>query len=92
MERTPYCLDFDIVTIARTALASEGYDTALMARAAEMLSAITFFLNNSLNSDYALHRLPGALATMHECALLEGREHVPDLGVAKDVIKVAGWL
>jgi hypothetical protein len=94
MERAPYCLDFDIVQVARTAIpGSDARGAALKTRVGDYAGAILDFYGNRLDGDYALHKLPGGLATLHECALAEGAACVPGLDVAPvDVAKQAHWI
>jgi hypothetical protein len=94
MERTPYCLDFDIVQVARTAIpGSDARGAALKRRVGEYAGAILDFYGNRLGDDYALHKLPGGLATLHECALAESAPCVPGLEVAPvDIAKQAHWI
>jgi len=96
MEKVPYCLDFDIVQLARTAI-PEGDPriVPLKARAREYAGDIVRFYGASggLGPDYSLHKLPGGLAALHECALIADADTVPGLGVAPvDVPKQACWI
>lgn len=93
MEKVPYCLDFDIVQIVRTAAEQLGVENeASRQRARAMMGAIDDFFDNP-SSTYTLHKLPGALATYHECALLCG-EGITWLesGQPVDIIQHANWL
>lgn len=88
MEGTPYCLDFDIVQIIRTAGEQLGrQETANVARARQMMADIETFYDAELSAEYSLHRVPGALATWHECGLIAD----PDARYF-DVIKAGYWL
>lgn len=92
MEDVPYCLDFDIVQLVRTGLDQTATDRAADAeRALEMMAVIEAFFA-APTEKYGLHKLPGALAAYHECALLVGVS--PEgLGTAPfDIIKRAHWL
>ena len=101
MESVPYCLDFDVVQIVRTAmpvdLPRDGRD-ALNERASAYADDIASFLDASLGADYALHKLPGALATIHECALIDTSISLARLGLStqgdrpKDIMKDTSWL
>ncbi|NML13191.1 hypothetical protein HHL08_24230 [Sphingobium sp. AR-3-1] len=91
MEGTPYCLDFDIVNIVRTAAVGSQISAPVVARANGMLADIDTYFSHSLSENYRLHRLPGALATMHECAFIVG-EDTALFGAPIDIIKMAGWL
>jgi len=94
MESVPYCLDFDIVQIVRTAMkrnsdAARKYE----ARAREMMSSIEDFFSGEVPEGYTLHKLPGALATYHECLLLAGGTGALGSGMkAIDIITAANWL
>lgn len=102
MEVVPYCLDFDIVQIVRTSMpkglpVDEG--SALKARARAYAADILAFLSTRLDADYALHKLPGALATLHECALIDRSISLAELGGAesghawpKDIMSEVSWL
>lgn len=91
IEQAPYCLDFDVVQIVRTA-ASGPMPEAVRQRARDYAADITAFLTHA-GPAYSLHRLPGALATLHECALISGETQASGLGApAIDIIKEAGWL
>ena len=88
MESMPYCLDFDIVQLARTA-----YSHTDKPRAAEYANSISDYLQGEIPSNYTLHKLPGALATLHECAFITGDYSVHGLGCErKDIIKTAFWI
>lgn len=92
MEATPYCLDFDILHIVRTAAANERALSIAgpIKRYAQSLEA---FYGAPLSQDYRLHRLPGGLAALHECALLLGAKRTPGLATAPiDIISEAYWL
>jgi len=93
MEKVPYCLDFDIVQIVRTAgvqLNAHRHENKL--RSDEMIKSIeNYFI--SPGEDYTLHKIPGALATYHECAFLsERRLSFTADGIPIDIIKRAYWL
>lgn len=101
MESVPYCLDFDVVQIVRTAMptdfAKDDRD-ALNRRASAYADDIAAFLGANLGPDYALHKLPGALATIHECALIDPSISLARLGLSarddrpKDIMKDTSWL
>lgn len=93
MEDVPYCLDFDIVQLVRTAATPSDLDPATKARAEKMVQDTADYLARIPEQGYTLHKVPGALATMHEAALLAGATEVAGIGVAPiDIIKEAGWL
>ena len=99
MESVPYCLDFDIVQIVRTSMPKDlsvDESTALNARARTYAGDIITFLKTRLNADYALHKLPGALATLHECALIDRSISLEELGTGhpwpKDIMSEVSWL
>lgn len=94
MEAVPYCLDFDIVQLARTSI-PEGDDRceALKARLCDYADDIIGFYDTRLNGDYSLHKLPGGLATLHECALAVELAEVPGLEIAPvDIARQACWI
>lgn len=92
MEAAPFCLDFDILQLARTA-GPQANTAPLTGRATRMRQDIAAFLTAPLPASYTLHKLPGALATMHECAMIEGLPEVPELGIAPiDIIRQAYWI
>jgi hypothetical protein len=92
LEETPYCLDFDIVQIVRTS-AKEPFPHAIRLRAERYLDDLVRFFDAGLSDGYRLHRLPGALATMHECAMLTGNTSVAGLSIPPiDIIKAANWI
>lgn len=94
MEKVPYCLDFDIVQIVRTGLDQTGEDrSADTARANKMMADIENFFSAEVPSEYSLHKIPGALATYHECALIGGVDPSASVGrSATDIISRAYWL
>ncbi|CAN7417710.1 hypothetical protein LJR219_002673 [Phenylobacterium sp. LjRoot219] len=93
MESVPYCLDFDVVQIVRTASQQlGGFASEDVRRAAEMMAAIEEFFAVSLDEGYRMHKLPGALATYHECALITGAPAADLAPVGIDIIKKAYWL
>ncbi|HSM96188.1 MAG TPA: hypothetical protein VLT91_09110 [Rhizomicrobium sp.] len=94
MEAQPYCLDFDIVQIARTAIShDDSRSSELQERAAIYAWDISDFYANSLDSAYALHKLPGGLAALHESAMTADLEDVPGLAIAPvDIAKEAHWI
>lgn len=92
IEKAPYCLDFDIVQIARTAAdLGPGVQAPLRGRALEMMRDIEAFFGGEIPEAYTLHKVPGALATHHECGLIAstgGHSSAPYI----DIIKLAYWL
>ncbi|MCA3445171.1 MAG: hypothetical protein INF93_00390 [Rhodobacter sp.] len=94
MEAVPYCLDFDIVQILRTAAGQLGRtDPADRTRAAGMMAAIEAFFAAPIPEGYTLHKVPGALATWHECALMTDTPTGPDhTNPPTDIIREAFWL
>lgn len=93
IERTPYCLDFDVIQIVRTASPSPAALSDLRSRARQLAADISGFLETGLTHQYGLHRLPGALAAQHECALITGDRTVHGLEMAPiDIIPAAGWI
>lgn len=95
LERTPYCLDFDYVQLLRTAVEQvpEGMTPEIRERVSTFSRDLTNFLRALPESGYSLHRLPGALATLHEASIILQADLVPGTGRAPlDVIKTAYWL
>ncbi len=92
IEKTPYCLDFDVVQIARVA-GPPIPEARLVARARQFAQDLQHFFGSAPPDGYTLHRLPGALATWHEAALIIGDPEVPGLDVrAIDIIAKAYWI
>lgn len=94
MESVPYCLDFDILHLARTAIPEDDHRAAaLEARVFDFADDIHRFYETRLNGDYTLHKLPGGLAALHECALTAGATKVSGLDIAPvDVAREACWI
>lgn len=95
LEVMPYCLDFDYIQLLRTSLEQtpEHGTDAVVARAAEYAGDLVRFLSAIPASGYSLHQIPGALAALHEAALIAGTKSVPGIGCPPvDVIKKAYWL
>jgi hypothetical protein len=94
MENVPYCLDFDIAHLARTSIPDgDRRGKQLRARMRDYAGDISDFYDTRLDDGYTLHKLPGGLAALHECALAEDLHEVPALGVAPvDVAREAYWI
>lgn len=94
IETTPYCLDFDIVHLLRTSAAQPAaVSDKLRDRIRLLQHDLGRFFETSLDAGYALHRLPGALAALHECSLLLNETEAPSLAIApRDIILTAYWL
>jgi hypothetical protein len=94
MESVPYCLDFDVVQIARTSLPDcENRREQFRKRADIYSKDLTEFYLHQVPEDYALHKFPGGLATLHECALAMEQPVVPSLNIEPiDIIKGAHWI
>jgi hypothetical protein len=94
METVPYCLDFDIIHLARTAIpVGDNRIVPLRIRARDYAEDINRFYDWGLDHNYSLHKLPGGLATLHECALTAEMASVPGLYVAPvDVAREACWI
>lgn len=91
-EGHPYCLDFDVLQIVRTGLTAAP-DPALIERSKAYGNDIESYLMNSIGKSYSLHALPGALATMHEAALLQNLPFISGSGIrVVDIIKDSGWI
>lgn len=94
MEKVPYCLDFDIVQVVRTAREQAGQKPDLdVVRARKMMTDIERFFQSGVPETYTLHKVPGALATYHECAMLSESDTKVEISIAPiDIIKKAHWL
>jgi len=93
MEKVPYCLDFDIVQIVRTANPEQARQPHVRKRAERYAADIIKFFRFGVDNSYSLHKLPGALATLHECAMITEDETVAGLTIApRDVMLAAYWI
>jgi len=94
IESMPYCLDFDIVQLVRTTLPRRPeMASECAARAEQMHRDILSFLTSKIPESYTLHKLPGALATLHECSLICDGNKLSGLDLAEvDIIKKAFWI
>ncbi len=82
-----------MVQIERTAAAANDLDAPIRARAEAFITDIEQFFEARLDGAYAVHKLPGALATQHEASLLLNHTLVPPLGIPPiDIVKLAGWI
>lgn len=92
MEPMPYCLDFDIAQIVRTCREPGAPSSqADIHRAALMMRDIEKFFSAEVCADYDLHKIPGALAAYHECALIRDIG-LTELGPTQDIISLAHWI
>lgn len=93
IEETPYCLDFDIVQLIRISSQGTQIEPQTADRVSRMSEGIRAFLLSTPGLDYGLHRIPGALAALNECALLVGDARPLGGDVQPvDVIAEAFWL
>lgn len=94
MEHAPYCLDFDVVQIARTSLPDcEEMAERFKQRANVYANDLGSFFSHDLNGRYALHKLPGGLATLHECAMATDQPVVDGFDIEPvDIVKGAYWI
>jgi hypothetical protein len=94
MEDQPYCLDFDIVQVARTAIPEgDARGAELQQRSAVYADDLVNFYGTNLNGGYALHKLPGGLAALHESAIAAELGDVPGLSIPPvDIVKEAHWI
>jgi len=94
MEAEPYCLDFDVVQIARTAIPhGDARAGRLQMRANAYAGAILDFYDSRLDDSYSLHKLPGGLAALHECAIAASDARVPGFEIPPvDIAKEAHWI
>jgi hypothetical protein len=95
LENSPYCLDFDYIQLLRTSIEQQPATQreGAVSRAEDYISDIVIFLSKIPAHGYSLHKLPGALAVLHEATLLLRADIVPGLRCKPiDVIKTAYWL
>lgn len=95
LERVPYCLDFDYVQLLRTSLeqAPHKKNPFILNRISDFNRDVSGFLKNIKSENYTLHKLPGALATLHETNIILERDYVEGLDLPPvDIIKKANWL
>lgn len=94
MEDVPYCLDFDIVQLVRTAQPEAiPFPNEMQTRSDRFIKDTLAYLSAIPDQGYTLHKVPGALAAIHEASFMTGDPHVPILDVPLvDIIKEAGWL
>src|SRR5262249_4903419 len=93
IERTPYCLDFDVIQIVRTASPSPAALSDLRSRARQLAADIWVFLERGLTPQSGLHRLRGAFPAKQEWALIPGDRRVQGREMAPiDIIPAAGWI
>jgi hypothetical protein len=93
LESQPYCLDFDYIQLVRTILEQSPSlkNEHIIARAKQFSHDLNDFLSNIPMQGYTLHKLPGALATLHELAfLLQDNKNIEIKPI--DIIKEAYWL
>ncbi|MCI2285480.1 hypothetical protein L3081_21380 [Colwellia sp. MSW7] len=91
LENKPYCLDFDYIQLLRTALEQrEDLKTdEIEQRVLKLKNHLVEFFKEIPMEGYNLHKLPGALASLHECYLLLGNPYIDELNIkTKDIIKV----
>jgi hypothetical protein len=56
-------------------------------------AALLDFYDSRLDDTYDLHKLPGGLAALHECAIAAGNARVPGLEIPPvDIAKEAHWI
>lgn len=95
MESVPYCLDFDFIQLIRTCLEQQNElknETKLFE---QFRGNLISYLTTEMSTDdrFSLHKLPGALATLHECELyLNKNPSNKNKYESIDIIKLAGWL
>jgi hypothetical protein len=94
MEAVPYCLDFDILHLARTSVANDDDRLPQLERAALAYAGdLCGFYGKRLPPEYTLHKLPGGLAALHECSLIGRLPTVPGLRIPPvDVAREACWI
>ncbi|GAA0670985.1 hypothetical protein [Rheinheimera tangshanensis] len=95
LEKMPYCLDFDYIQLIRTALEQRPKKRSdnINQRVSKFNLDLVAFFYAIPDEGYSLHKLPGALATLHETSLLLGMDKVSELDIPPlDIIKQAYWL
>lgn len=93
IESAPYCLDFDIVQLARTTRHRSVTHQGFQDRAASLYSDIRSFFMGDVPSSYNLHKVPGALATMHESAMICEWDFLSEMCQPPiDIIRDAYWI
>lgn len=93
LESTPYCLDFDFIQLLRTTSDHAECFEDLSQRVVKYRYDIEQFLSTSLDKSYKLHKLPGALATIHEATLIVNDHHrLGERDKPVDIIKEALWI
>ncbi len=94
LERYPYCLDFDYVQLLRVLSQQVKHrEDEVASRIEEYEKDVFSFFQKPLPSQYSFHKLPGALAVLHEAALMRGSHEVLGIGIQPvDIIKKAYWL
>ncbi|HUO88496.1 MAG TPA: hypothetical protein VMU08_04920 [Rhizomicrobium sp.] len=94
IEGVPYCLDFDVLHLARTSLPQCASIRRQFAdRVRLYVEDVSRFYSGRLDAGYSLHKLPGGLAALHECAIATGEDEVPGLQIPPvDVAKQAHWI
>lgn len=91
MEKVPYCLDFDIFQLLRTLPSAQSSHS--IERSKFFINDCFEFFNSPIDPNYTLHKLPGAIATLHECAYIIKSENVQFLDIPRvDIIKEAYWI
>ena len=94
IEAVPYCIDFDAIQLVRTAIpAMHDLRAQFELRALKYADDLCRFYAKRLDGDYPLHKLPGGLATLHECALATGEARVRGLEIPPlDIARKAYWI
>lgn len=95
LENSPYCLDFDYLQLLRTAINQSPLkaNPDIKNRLRQYSKDLKNFLISIPEHEYSLHRLPGALAALHEAELMLGSKSIDEIDCAPiDVINNAYWL
>lgn len=94
VESAPYCLDFDYLNLLRIAVAQTNYrKNEAQERIVVYAQDVLDFFSRPLPEKYGFHKLPGALAVLHEAALITESDKVVGLGIPPvDIINKAYWL
>ncbi len=95
LEDVPYCLDFDYLFLLRTGSGQSavGAPEGMEERVRRYGEDLVRFLAGAPDTGYPLHKRVGALAALHETALMMHLETVPGVHVEPmDIIRHAYWL
>ena len=94
IEDVPYCLDFDFIQLIRTASDEQQMSEKELEVFTHFKLEIEKYFQNELilASDFTLHKLPGALATLVESEIALHAIRNEEAKGYSDIIKTAAWL